>query len=74
MTDHTESLAAAAIKLSPPASVVAVSVAGMSLQDWVYALTLLYTVLLIAQHVWSKWYAPWRDRKALGVKMGLPPE
>ena len=74
VTTQTESLAAAAVKLSPPASVIAVSVAGMSLQDWVWAATLLYTVMLIVHHVWSKWLQPWIARRSLAAKMGLPPE
>jgi hypothetical protein len=36
------------VKLAPPISVVGVTLAGMSLQEWVYALTIVYTLLLIA--------------------------
>lgn len=59
----TESLQVAAAKLTPPAGIVAASVAGMSLQDWVYALTAVYTLLMIAHHVITKWIIPWRNRR-----------
>lgn len=52
---HTETLMGAAGKLSPPIGVAAASVAGMSLQDWVLAATLLYTVLMIAKLLWD-WF------------------
>jgi len=55
-----ETVASAVVKLTPPAGVVAASVAGMSLQDWVYALTAVYTLLMIAHHIWTKWVQPWR--------------
>lgn len=58
--EANESLQAAAAKLTPPASIVAASVAGMSLQDWVYALTAVYTLLMIAHHIVTKWIIPWR--------------
>lgn len=54
----------AVIKVTPPAVVTGASyVVGMSLQDWVYALTILYTVLMIAQHVWDKWIKPWLAKR-----------
>lgn len=49
----SESLIGAAAKLSPPASVVAASAAGMTLQDWVWAATLAYTLLMTAKLVWD---------------------
>lgn len=51
------------LKAAPPVSVVGVTIAGMTLQDWVYTVTLIYTVLLITQHVWSKWIKPWREAR-----------
>ena len=56
--EYAESVAAGVAKLTPPLGVVAVSVAGMSLQDWVYALTAIYTVLMIIHHVVTKWILP----------------
>jgi hypothetical protein len=41
------------IKLAPPVSVVGVTLAGMSLQEWVYALTIVYTLLLIAHKIFT---------------------
>ncbi|MCM2311384.1 MAG: hypothetical protein NDI84_08275 [Steroidobacteraceae bacterium] len=46
-------------KVAPPVGVMAVTIAGMSLQDWVYVLTIVYTLMLIAQHAWTKWVKPW---------------
>lgn len=45
-------------KLAPPLGVVGATIAGLSLQDWVYALTILYTVLMISHHVWTKIIRP----------------
>ncbi|WP_372237535.1 MULTISPECIES: hypothetical protein [Gammaproteobacteria] len=33
---------------------------GYSLQDWVYALTIVYTTMLIFHHVVTKWIPLWR--------------
>lgn len=59
-TEASDSLQVVAAKLTPPAGIVAASVAGMSLQDWVYALTAIYTLLMIAHHIITKWIVPWR--------------
>lgn len=42
-----ESLGAAAVKLSPPATVATASVAGMPISELVLWATLVYTVLMI---------------------------
>lgn len=49
----SESVLMVAAKVSPPATVLAASAAGMSLQDWVWAATLTYTVLMICKLVWD---------------------
>lgn len=54
---------ASGAKASPPITVAAATMAGMSLQDWVYVLTIIYTLLLIAQHIWTKWIRPWREAR-----------
>ncbi|HZF98263.1 MAG TPA: hypothetical protein VEY92_08485 [Pseudoxanthomonas sp.] len=69
-----ESMAAAAVKLSPPTTVIVASVAGMSLQDWVFTLTIIYTVLLLIHHIVWKWILPLRDRRKFAAKLGLKPE
>lgn len=61
--EYADSVAAGIAKLTPPMGVVAVSVAGMSLQDWVYALTAVYTVLMIIHHIVTKWIQPWMGRR-----------
>jgi hypothetical protein len=54
MHQHSsESLLTVAAKLSPPATVLGASAVGMSLQDWVWAATLTYTVLMTAKLVWD---------------------
>lgn len=53
MSQHTETLLGVAAKLSPPATVIAASSVGMTLQDWVWGATLVYTVLMIAKLVWD---------------------
>lgn len=42
---------------APPVAVTAISFAGVSLADWAYGLTILYTGLLIAWHLKTKWFA-----------------
>lgn len=59
MRQETADALSDGLKVAPPVSVMAVTIAGMSLQDWVYVLTIIYTVMLITQHVWTKWLKPW---------------
>lgn len=49
----SESALTVVAKLSPPATVLGASAAGMSLQDWVWAATLGYTLLMTAKLVWD---------------------
>lgn len=44
---------ATAIKLAPPITVAGFTLSGISLQDWVLYLTLIYTILMIAHKIWS---------------------
>lgn len=65
MTDHYqhgETAAAAAAKLSPSISVAGITLAGVHLQDWVLILTIIYTVLMIAEKLW-KWRKAWKDEE-----------
>jgi hypothetical protein len=43
-----------ASKLTPSVSAAGLTAAGVSLQDWVYIVTLIYTVLMTA-HLIYKW-------------------
>lgn len=45
----------ASLKSAPPVAVSALSVAGVSLQDWVLIATFVYIVLQAAHLAW-KWY------------------
>lgn len=44
---------AVATKASPPLAVSAVTSAGIGLQEWVYIVTIIYTVLMIANLVYK---------------------
>lgn len=50
-----------AVKASPPVAVIAATAAGMSLQDWVFVLTLLYLGVQIGWLLW-KWYRALRTK------------
>jgi hypothetical protein len=40
-------------KLAPPATVAGITFSGVSLQDWVLYLTIIYTLLMIGHKIWS---------------------
>jgi hypothetical protein len=46
-----------AAKVSPPIAVLGVTAQGMTLQEWVYAATLLYIALQAAWLLWKWWKA-----------------
>lgn len=58
---------------TPPVAVVAASVAGISLQEWVYVLTIMYTLFLIGEKVW-KYFKAWQERKIFRASLTLPPK
>ena len=60
MTNHDVSIEAA--KAAPPLTVVSLSLAGVSLQDWVLIITLIYTVLSLIFLIRDKLYRPWKDK------------
>ena len=60
MTNHDVSIEAA--KAAPPLTVVSLSLAGVSLQDWVLIITLIYTVLSLIFLIRDKLYRPWKER------------
>lgn len=49
----TTTAAATVAKLTPPAAVLGFGFNGVPLQDWVFYLTIAYTVLMIAHKVWT---------------------
>ena len=59
---HGETVGAAVAKLTPSIGVAGVTLAGIHLQDWVLILTIIYTVLMIAEKLW-KWSKEWRDEE-----------
>lgn len=60
MTNHEVTLEAA--RAAPPLSVVGLSLMGVSLQDWVLIITLIYTVLSLIFLIRDKVYRPWRNK------------
>lgn len=56
---------------TPPITVAAATMAGIALQDWVYILTITYTVFLICEKLW-KWFKAWQERKIFRASMDLP--
>lgn len=65
MTPHQHSdLTIEAMKAAPPVFVSASSFfLGFSWSDAAYALTAIYTLLMITQHIWEKWIKPHRKGK-----------
>lgn len=59
MTTKTE-LATEAARISPPVAVTGLSLYGVSLQDWVLVVTLVYTVASLVFLIRDKLYIPWR--------------
>lgn len=53
---------AAAAKLSVPAAVAGSQAIGLSLQEWVYALTAVFIVIQAAYLLW-KWHREWKAKR-----------
>lgn len=54
----------AIVKAAPPVFVSASSILGVvPWSDAAYAMTAIYTLLMISQHIWEKWIKPWRKKK-----------
>ena len=56
---------------TPPIAVAAATLAGVSLQEWVYILTIMYTLFLIGEKLW-RWFKAWQERKIFRASMELP--
>lgn len=59
---HSETIGAAAAKLSPSIGVAGVTLAGVHLQDWVLILTIVYTLLMIGEKLY-KWRKAWIEER-----------
>lgn len=59
MQQQTDTMAAAAAKLSPPATVLGVQIAGIHVADWIQWLTLLYILMLVAHKGWQMGREAW---------------
>lgn len=54
----------ALVKAAPPVFVSASSILGViPWSDAAYAMTAIYTLLMISSHIWEKWIKPWRKKK-----------
>lgn len=60
MTVHHE-IVTEATKASPPLTVVGLSLAGVSLQDWMLLLTIVYTVLQLGLLIRDRIYRPYKE-------------
>ena len=59
--DHATEIGTGLIKLTPPAYVAGTSIMGVvDWQLWVYVLTVIYVLMQMGQHVYDKWYKPWK--------------
>lgn len=59
---HISDTAEEAIKIAPPAAAVVWTIAGMSLDEVVAWLTILYLLALLAEKV-AKWITAWKGRR-----------
>jgi biopolymer transport protein ExbB/TolQ len=50
-------------KASGPVAITTASLSGISLQDWVLILTVVYTLMLISQKAWQWWQHFRAERK-----------
>jgi hypothetical protein len=51
------------VRLGPPAAVAGLSLWGVSLQDWVLVITLVYTIFSLFFLLRDKLYRPWKERR-----------
>lgn len=63
MSTHNETLTYEIARVSPPVAVTGVSLAGVTLQDWVLVVTLIYTVLNGFFLLRDKVYIPWKEKR-----------
>lgn len=56
---HSHEVTAEVMKMTPPAAVAGLTIAGIALSDWLLMFTLLYTILNVFFLLRDKW---WRQR------------
>ncbi|MFZ6711997.1 hypothetical protein [Undibacterium sp. TC9W] len=56
------------LKASPPVAISAITLLGIPLNEWVFILTIIYTVLQITFFVRDKVIKPWLHRRANAQK------
>ena len=53
-------------KLAPPVAVSVTSwISGVNLSNLAYFVTIVYTLLMIGNFIWTKLIRPWREGRAL---------
>lgn len=52
-----------AVQVALPTAYVGALVYGLSLQDWVWILTIVLLLLQIPYFIWTKFIGPWRHRR-----------
>jgi uncharacterized membrane-anchored protein len=58
--EQQATLLADAAKAAPPVALTGWQMLGLNLNELLALVTLVYTLLLITHHVWTKWIAPFR--------------
>ena len=64
--DSTNQPALEALKVTPPVAIASITwLGGLHLSDWVYIVTIVYTVLMIGRFVWTtvKDFSAWLDKR-----------
>ena len=63
MNNNQHDIIVETTRLAPPVAVTGLSIAGVSLQEWVLVITLIYTVLSLFFLIRDKVYIPWKVRR-----------
>ena len=65
MDNNIDELLDGILKLSPPAVVSGIIIFGLSLSDWVYVFTIIYTLVGIITLIKKYWIVSDKSRKSL---------
>ena len=52
-----------ALQITPALTVSGITLLGISLHDWVYIVTIIYTFIGIVTIIKKHWYDPWKNSK-----------
>lgn len=65
MDNNIDELLDGILKLSPPAVVSGIVIFGLSLSDWVYVFTIIYTLVGIITLIKKYWFDSDKSRKSI---------